>query len=275
MPPALAEFGSAARPLRASALSWLVKCPVQSVMQMLEPEDDAGGPAAQTGNVVHAAVAAFHLEPDTGKKVAAAVAELQRAAAEFPQADPAEARLYLEPYLCDPRNQTARIVAVERPVSLTLDPHPLDPTGQPIVIRGKLDQIREEDGKLLVDDLKTGARTGWEMVHDYAYQQAAYALASRASGFPTAEPGRIIRVYGYRTRGARLPSPDGVFFSLPFDVAGARTLLDRVRLAVALVRRGEVDFGAGSHCTYCPLKGLDSCIPAATRRLFTLPVVTR
>lgn len=269
----LTDFGTESRPLRPSQLAWLARCPVQVVLAMEEPEE-SGGPAAQTGSLVHAAVAAFHLEPDTVKKVAAAVAELQRAAAEFPQADPQEARLYLEPYLCDPRNTQAKTVAVETKVSVTLPPHPNDPTRKPIVVRGTLDQIREEpDGRLVVCDLKTGSKSsGWEMLHDYALQQAAYVLAARASGFPSAEPGYLIRAYGYRTRGAKLPSPDGVYWWLPFDVTGATQLMDRVRLQVALIRSGEVDFGPGTHCGYCPQKGLDTCLPKANRKLFSLPL---
>jgi hypothetical protein len=267
----LATFASPEAPLRASALSWLIRCPVKSVLDLYADTDD-GGPAAQTGSVVHAGVEAFHLEPDGAKKIGAAVAAMQRAAGEFPLSDPTEARLYAEGYVADPRNEKAEVVAVERKVLLTLPPHDLDPTGAPVVIRGTLDQIRREGGRLVVCDLKTGKGTGFSMIHDYAYQQAAYVLAARASGFPDAEPGYIIRCYGYRERSAKLPSPDGVYWWLPFDVAGAEQLLDRVRLQVALVRRGEIDFGPGPHCTYCPQRGLDSCVPTANKRLFSLPM---
>lgn len=271
-------IGTEDRPLRPSALAWFVKCPVKVVLDMWECDDDAG-PAAQTGSLVHAGVEAFHLERDASKKVAAAVAAMQRAAGEFPLADPTEARLYIDPYLCDPRNQNAAFAtdrdgrpAVECKVRLELPPHDLDPTGRPIVVRGTLDQIRRENGRDVVCDLKTGQTSGWAMLHDYALQQAAYVLAARASGFPNAEPGYLIRCYGYRARGAKLPSPDGVQWWLPFDVKGCVALMDRVRLQVALVRRGEIDYGPGPHCTFCPQKGLDGCIPAANKKLFTLPL---
>ena len=286
----LTLFATEAFPLRPSSLSWLTKCGVKSVLSMLDQTDESG-PAADTGSVVHAGVAAFHLEPEIGKKVAAAVAAMQQtlAAKTFPLADANEARLYLEPYCLDPRNLHAEFApaprdikrkdgsilrsgqpAIEVPVFAKLDPHPLDPTGQPVYIRGMLDQIRLERGTGKVCDLKTGTKmTGWEMIHDYALQQAAYVVAARQSGFD-AEPGSIIRNYGYRTRNAALPSPDGVFWCLPFDVAGAHLLLDRVRLQVALIRRGEVDFGPGTHCSYCPQKGLDTCVPHANRKLFNL-----
>ena len=266
------QFGTAKYPLRPSALAWVGRCPVKSVLAMEEPED-GGGPAAQTGSLVHAAVAAFHLEPDASKRIAAAVATLQSAAGNFPKADPTEARLFTEAYICDPRNQNAKIIAVERRVSLTLEPHRLDPTGEPIVIHGTLDQIRDENGRFVVCDLKTGKPSGLEMIHDYAIQQAAYTLAARASGLGDVQPGYLIRNYGYRQRGAQLPSPDGVYWWLPFTVEGAIALLARVQLQVALIRSGEIDFGPASWCTYCEHRGLDSCMPKANAKLFSLPVI--
>jgi hypothetical protein len=118
-----------------------------------------------------------------------------------------------------------------------------------VVIRGTLDQIRREGGRLVVCDLKTGKGTGLSMIHDYAYQQAAYVLAARASGFPEAEPGYIIRCYGYRERSAKLPSPDGVYWWLPFDVAGCRAA-PRPRAAAGgarAPRRDRLRAGAALH----------------------------
>jgi hypothetical protein len=40
-------------------------------------------------------------------------------------------------------------------------------------------------------------------------------------------------------------------------------ILNRVRRSIALIRKGEIDFGPGDQCTYCPLGGLQSCIPTA------------
>lgn len=289
----LSEFGGPKYPLRPSALAWLGRCPVQAVLAMMSG-DDEGGEAAQTGSLTHAAVAAFHLEPDVAKRIGAAAAAMKATAPKFPLADLNEARLYFEPYAADPRNQRAVFAAapkdyrrkdgtwlrkgqpaIEVPVSLELEPHRLDPTGLPILINGTLDQIRIVDAEEAVDDLKTGkALSGLEMLHDYALQQAAYVLAARASGFPNAGPGRIIRAYGYRTRGAMLPSPDGVFWHHAWDVAGAEALMARVQLMVALIRQGEIDFGPGTHCArYCPQKGLDACMPLARRNLFSLPLV--
>jgi hypothetical protein len=199
---------------------------------------------------------------------------MQRAAGEFPSHDPTEARLYAEPYVCDPRNQTAEVVACEQKVTLLqLPPHDLDPTGAPDLHprHARPDPPRERPAQL-VCDLKTGKTSGWAMLHDYAYQQAAYVLAARASGWPDAEPGYIIRCYGYRERSAKLPSPDGVQWWLPFDVrvassswtasgctwpscAAARSTSARGRTAPSARRRGSI-----------------ACVPTANKKLFSLPM---
>jgi hypothetical protein len=262
----LTLFGGPESPLRPSQLDKLVKCSVWPILMIGEPED-GGGKAAQTGSAVHEAVAAYHLEPDLSKRIQAGQTALAAALPKFPLADSTEARLFLTPYMADPRNLYTRVVAVEQRVGLTLPPHPTDPTGAPIVVRGTLDQIREENGRLVVCDLKTGSPSGWQMVHDYAYQQSAYVLAARASGFPEAEPGYLIRCQGYRARTAALPSPDGVYWWCSWSVDDCHLLLERVRLEVARIRSGEVQFGAGPHCSYCPHGGLQGCIPRAKEKL--------
>jgi hypothetical protein len=252
--------------LRPSSLDKLVKCPVWSLL-MVWADEDAGGPAAQTGSLTHEAVAAFHREAVESKKAQAGLDALSAGLPRFPLADPADARRHYALYAADPRNLTADVLAVELAVTLSLPPHPTDPTGRPVVVRGTLDQLRRVDGRVVVDDLKTGQPSGWEMVHSYAFQMAAYTLAARANGFPEAAPGRIIRTWGYRARAAVLPSPDGVFWHLPLTVARCEALMERVRLEVARVRAGEVHFGPGVHCTFCPHGGLDRCEPAVTGRL--------
>jgi hypothetical protein len=266
----LTSIATAERPLRASQLDKLIRCPLYG-LTVLEPDERSSGPAADTGSIVHAAVAAFHSESRPGLRAAAAIAEIQRAAVQFPFGDTHEAGLYLTPYLADPRNITADVVAVELAVELTLPPHALDPTGQPVVIHGTIDQIRREQGRTLICDLKTGRRSGWEMIHDHAYQIAAYTLAARACGYPDAEPGYLIRAYRYRERTATGDSPEGVYWWLPFTADDCRILLDRVAIEVAHLRSGELNLGPGAHCTNCPLGGLATCIPAAREKFWGLP----
>lgn len=269
----LEDFGGPANPLRCSKLDTVVKCPISVVLSMGEAEDE-GGKAAQTGSLAHLAVAAFHLEPDLQRKVQAGLAALRDGLPRFPHGDPEDATRHFQGYAGDPRNLNAIIArdaagspVVERKVSISLPPHPSDPTGQPIYIHGTLDQIRLTERGPGVCDLKTGAKSGWEMIHDYAYQQSAYVVAARASGFPDAVPGQIIRTGGYRTRTAKGVSPDGVFWAMPWTVDDCWMILDRLRLAVAQIRAGEVGFGPGPQCTYCKHGGLQECVPTAKHRL--------
>ncbi len=117
------------------------------------------------------------------------------------------------------------------------------------------------DGQRLNDDLKSGKTSGFQMIHDYAIQIAAYTYGARQIGIENVIPGRIIRAMGYRTREDKGSSPDGVFWSMPFLWKDVETLLEDVRLQVALVRNRDVQFRSGPHCTYCEFGGLSGCIP--------------
>lgn len=255
--------------LRPSSLGLLVRCPLMRVLEFMLATADEGGRPAQTGSLTHKAVEAFHRQKGpTEKKIEAAFGALASNAAAFPLADLDDARIFTRHYVADPRNQAAKILANERQVNLVLKPHPLDPTGQAVHIQGTLDQIRQhEDGRIHLYDLKTGMPSGAVMLGDHAYQIAAYTLAGRASGWPELQTGYLIRAAAYRTQGARLPSPEGVFWKVPFDVRRCWLLMDSVRLTVALIRSGEVMVGPGVHCSYCPLGGLDGCLPVAENRL--------
>lgn len=251
--------------LRPSKLDRLVVCTMQHALDLEIDEEDVSGPAADTGSLVHSAVAEFHMSPSVDEGIARAWAALTANAHKFPLSDSNEARLFLKPYLEDPRNLRAKVHAIERLVKLTLPPHEIDPTGQPVVIQGTLDQIREEFGQLWVFDLKTGKPTGFDMIHAHTYQQAAYTLAAAAEGFPVVGA-KLIRNWSYRHRGAALPSPEGVFLEMPFDLETAGILLDRVRVAVANLRAGKIEFGPGHACTFCRHGGLAACLPEARRR---------
>lgn len=264
----LSLYGTAAYPLRPSGLSKLVRCGVQVIGELLADFRDESGVAADTGSVTHAAVEAFHrADGDTAKRTQAGLDAIQAGLSKFPKAEKDDARIYFAHYANDPRNQRAEIIALEQSVSFTLEPHESDPTRQPIVVNGKLDQIRKIDGRMVVNDIKTGQSDGVKMLHDYAYQLSAYLLGAKASGYPQVEGVSITRMYGYRKRGAVLPSPDGVFWFATINERVARLLLDRVRLEVARIRSGEVHFGPGEHCSWCPYKGIDRCVPSFSRKI--------
>jgi hypothetical protein len=65
---------------------------------------------------------------------------------------------------------------------------------------------------------------------------------------------------GYRTKEDKGSSPDGVFWSMPYTWKHVEILLEDVRLQVALMRNGDVQFRPGPHCTYCEFGGLSGCL---------------
>lgn len=261
-------LGSPDQPLRCSKLGALVKCSVRVHMIDVADSglDDSAGAPAQTGSLTHAGVAAFHLFKGTDEeRKKAAWDAIAANAAKFPLAEKDEVRLFITPYMNDPRNKTAQCLAVETQVDFTLPPHPLDMTGQPIHCQGTFDQVRIWDGEPTLMDLKTGRKTGWEMLHDYAIQQAAYLYGIRNSPqlgnwFDRIKTGYLIRAHGYRTRSVESDAPVGVFWAFPFTMDEVDLILEPVRLAVAMYRNGQITFGTGPHCTYCEFGGLLKCI---------------
>jgi len=223
--------------------------------------EDHSGKAADTGSAVHAAVHAWHLTSHNGPAAVDAMRAL--APAKFPLADCDEAARLLAFYAEDERNQEATVVLLEQSVQVTLPPTDDDPTGQPIVISGTLDQVREERGVLSLWDIKTGSmHRGLEMVHEHALQLAVYQLgAARVLGRPVARAG-VIRIRDYP---ARIPQP--VFWAAPWTLDQLPLLLDAVREQVARIRRGIVAAGPGSHCSWCPAGGLNSCLSIMKEKL--------
>ncbi len=248
--PDLRLFASEQYPLRASRLWWHM-CQMRYALEhlgMFGP--DTGGVAAQTGSLTHVGVATWH---ESGQDLEEALRAMRAAVPRFPAAEPTEAQRNLLLYSKDPRNQTAKVIAVERAVTLRLP----DPTGD-IVITGTLDQIREEDdGVWRVYDVKTGGerKSAEDMVYEAAMQVCAYAVAATAQFGRPVEPGSIIWTWGYRRQ-----APGGAFLPLGLTLPQAEALLDGVRQLVAAVRRGEPSFGPGSWCNFCPAGGLRRCV---------------
>jgi hypothetical protein len=254
----LADFGSAKHPLRCSALQTLATCPWRVVLEfMFADMRDESGPAADTGSAMHAAAAAWHLNEHN---VAQAVEAMILRAGEFPLADLDEAASLFLQYSSDPRNVAADVVAIERNVDFVLPASHADPTGAPIVVRGTVDQVRREGGRLLVYDIKTSKRPGRELLDAHTYQIAAYCVGASVYFGQPVHPGSLIcpRHYG---RADPKTSPGGVFFPFAWGFDDARFILWGIRRIVAAVRSGEVWHLGGAHCRWCPAVTPDVCVP--------------
>lgn len=248
----LSKFGTDEMPLRASALGGLVRCAWSAVLRAMD-EQGLSSQAADTGSAVHHAAAVFH---GPGKGDALAAVEAMRAGLSlFPFADLDDAERIFQAYAADERNRSADVVWVERRVAIRLHPAANDPTKKEILIHGTLDQLRRVDGQYVLCDIKTGKPSGWEMLHQYAHQQAAYQVgATQLLGEPVRKS-CIIRTADYFKKGGAGP----VLWHAPWGLPGCYALLEKVRHVVANIRAGHVSLCAGDHCTkYCI--GLDRCL---------------
>lgn len=223
--------------------------------------NEEGGPAAQTGNLVHAAAAAFHraaasmgVEARTEEGRAA----LEAARQKFPDGNTGKAHETFTAYAADPENINADCPWVEQPIELWISAAPNDPTGEPIVIVGTLDQVRRTpDGRLKLWDIKTGCRrTGKESLEAYAVQQACYLLAARQALADNVEPGGLIYTPGYEKKYAKR------FFPYAMTVEECRILVSTVAYSVALIRSGIPIFRPGvDTCHFCKLVSFEKCLP--------------
>jgi len=253
--PDLLNFASESRPLRPSRVSKLLACPMSIVLTMHEERE--GGAKAQTGNILHDLAEHYHkAKGSEADRIAAGLSALEAARAQFPEGDPDEALKIFRSYTADQENALAVVPWCEEPVRLVLPADPGDPTGQPVVIQGTLDQVRRSpDGTLSVWDIKTGTfHDAHATVLEYLTQQAVYTLAARATLDPEIQPGGIIYTNGYRVTRGRVHVPN------PLTVAQCEDLVLMVPPMVASVRRGEAAFRPGNEsCRFCHVKPWPKC----------------
>lgn len=252
----LSSFGGPSRPLRPSRVAKLVSCGMQVVLD--QHSEEAGGKAAQTGNLVHDAAEWYHKTTGAQEaRVAAGLAALEAARVQFPDGDNEKARKIFGQYTQDKKNQDAEVVWCEQQVTLTLAPAPGDPTGEPIIIRGTLDQIRLLNDLYTVWDIKTGEYyTAPDSVTEYAIQQAVYTLAARETLDARITPGGLIYTPSYSKRGnpsAHIP--------LGLTVDQCWAIVSVVPAIVAEIRRGRPPTRPSvDGCKFCPFKTFPNCL---------------
>lgn len=254
--PDLRDYATDRRPIRISALERFLKCPMSVFLSLCD--EGEGGEAAQTGNLVHSGASAFHqMKGELADRIAASQAALDAAREKFPEGDPKKALKILANYTADKANQDAQVEWCEETVRLCLEPHPSDPTGQPIVLLGHLDQVRlGENSRRSVWDIKTGYRLGADAtVLEYLVQQATYVLAARATLHPNIEPGGIIYTPGYEKARSKTHLP------LPLTVESCKLLLAPLPLLVSLIRQGRSVFRPSiDACEWCEHKRWPRCL---------------
>ncbi len=254
-------FASKEKPLHASAIPELLKCTWRSTILYVFESDYESSEAADTGSMTHVAVAEWHRRKD----ISAAIESMRASDAKFPLANIDESVSMFLAYAADPRNINAEIAKlpdgdlfIEKSVKLAITPSPDDPTSSPIYITGKLDQVRVEDLRPKVWDLKTSKRQGWEQLNMYLYQIAAYAItASALLGRPVGMGG-LITPRHYKQKDI---AGSTVFWRYPHRFNDLEPLLNGIRNAVAAIRSGNVHPSPGEYCRYCPAHDTAECIP--------------
>lgn len=249
-------FASAENPLRGSKVPQLLSCSLKLYLLDSGAMTDTSSEAAHTGSMIHRAIEVWHRN---GFRSAEAWRNCLEGIHEYRYADVKKSQRVFEGYSEDPRNRVETLL-VEASIRVELPPWKTDKTRAPIVIEGHPDQVRREDGKLLVCDIKTGAKGGLAMMFGYTGQLVIYAMGCSKMLNEPVEPGYIMRVGSYATKqNANNRTPDDVFIRYPFTLAETTELIDEIRREVARVRRGEIGPRPSEFCTYCPAGHVGNC----------------
>lgn len=247
-------------PKRISALNSFSKCSGLVAARTLTP--GTSGKAADTGTAVGRGIELWH----KGSDYTALLRKLREEHEEhYPLADLAEVERVVLAYCNDLRNRPDVVLpdSLELEVTLRLDADQDDPTGEPIVLTGHVDQVRyafpdhkdREHLGLELWDVKNGRGSGEDMTRDYAFQLAAYTLALEEHyGEGEIAMGGVVRTKGYIARGNPEPSEARVFFPMPWRKSDCLSVLDTVRYLIGQIRAGAIPHTPGPHCRYCPLE---------------------
>jgi hypothetical protein len=248
----LRRFATADRPLHPSGLRELIVCPWRKALEFLESDDgDQSGAAGDTGSAMHKAAAAFH----RGKEVAESIAEMQDNLHLYPKADLQDAASLFLAYAYDPRNRV-EVLLVEEAITFTLAPASEDPTGEPIVIEGTVDQVRLVDGRPRVWDIKTTKKDPEVARNKATFQLAAYCIGASFKLNTPVHPGGIILPRKYSA-----DSTGPVFRPVTWKFEDIEQIMLPVRQRVAEIRAGKLYHIPNEDCTWCRQRMPDLCFP--------------
>jgi len=256
----LTLFGTVAFPIHPSAMRGIVECPWRVVMRFLDMEPEEGDkPAADTGSAMHKAAAALH----TGNTVAESIAIMGGGLSAYPAADLVDAANMFLQYSQDTRNTRAKVILVEEPIAFQIQAHETDPTGEPIVVNGRCDQVRLNDYGFKAWDIKTSKRDPNELLAESWFQMAGYCVGTtmrlRERGYPDAivQPGGLIcpRKYGGNVESSN------VFWHHNFKFEDIEQLFLPLRQRVAQIRAGHLYHFPNSDCRWCHQRTPDVCFP--------------
>ena len=280
----LADFANADNPLRCSGIGELLPCTWRAAIEYLAIDERGDNYAAQVGSATHSAIAEWHRSSgDEKRAISVMMKDIKEKYTLIEKGAGAEEALemFLR-YSRDPRNIGIDTPIIEEKSSFSIPAHKKDPTGQPIVIQGTLDQLRYDSRKkaYYVYDIKTIKLGGGDLICNHSLQIHLYtftALATMArKGIKDAPifPGSIVRTRSYLTRkNEKEVSPSDVFWPIPSSFKAGYYILASIQEYVRRVRSGELDASPNEGCKYCPSGGFDFCTKRAEKFL-ELDVIT-
>lgn len=247
----LRKFATEKVPLHASGVGALLACPWRVVMEMYAEGEGDSGAAADTGSAMHRAAAEFH----RGKEVAACLEVMRGYNHLYPKADLVDAATMFLTYARDPRNRVPTVL-VEQQIDFGIKAHASDPTQEDISVTGTVDQVREENSRCAVWDIKTSKRDPLEILHESMFQAACYCIGASILLGREVHPGGIIMPRRYRS-----DATGPTHWPFVWKLSDIPAILEPVRLVVAAVRRGEVWHTPNANCKWCIAKSPDFCFP--------------
>ena len=263
--PRVGLIGTEKFPLSVSSLANLQTCPLLwmgcamlPAMDIIEGRDSGEKP--ETGSATGRFVELWH-RGHSADQCETMVTE--EAPANFPLADLAKVLRLGKKYAADPRNTVTAVLtkSLEQKVRFSVPAASNDPSGQPIHIAGKIDQIRRDpdSGRLMVWDSKVSGFHGKDLVLKYAWQIAGYAVGATELYGEEVWAGGILRLTGYATREQFAPGSEPVFFYAQWSRPQCLKMLSSMAHIIGDIRAGRIFTQPSGSCSWCPLSPVEEC----------------
>lgn len=267
-------------PIRCSSLPYLLLCPNMFYMRWeLEHSGTKGeaGEAAQTGNLVHVGIQAWH----GNKSKIQATDAMKRAKTIYPLGNITDAIYLLERYI---ERETARpmlgnVIATELEHKSKFQTEYGETekkkgmkSGTVIWFQGTMDMVRyyydvsRSMPTFVLIDHKTGQSSGQDMIYQYYAQLAGYTVLLddmikqndkrlNLSSLDKFKPGMSYVIHPAITRIRALSRSNLQFqFPLPFNQHGAKRVMQAITHRIEILRTGHKSAHPGKQCDWCESK---------------------
>jgi hypothetical protein len=236
--------------------------------------DTLGGAEAQTGNLVHVGMQAFHgsKKKKIDDRISEAFAVMRESKlTKYTGGDLGTAETLFHSWCCQEKKfSKGEIVGSEIELrykwpifysAAEYSAYKKAKKSKPIAqeeatITGHVDELRRLDDVVYICDEKTGWTPADKMTGYYAAQIAAYVVGIKLSGmFPD-----VTKYRGYVKRTRDLQSSDPYYYCIINSYEQAEDLMLTVGLRLGEIAQGVLTHTPGEHCRFCPLNGFPACL---------------